>query len=158
MQPTPTTRGRHALRWVLGVGLGFVVVVAMALQMARRRADERWVRVVAHFKEAWPRSGAVEGWAGSTAALTFAEEEMGGDSLFGGWRQVVWRGAFFNLVLLQDRNLFASTIEVEMILDNGSQSIRVDVVRGIFTDVDVKFTHSDAQKPVVSSKRLVRRK
>ena len=42
MNHTPTTRPRHALRWVLGVRLVFVVVVGVALQLARRRADERW--------------------------------------------------------------------------------------------------------------------
>ena len=46
MEPTPTPRGRHALRWVLGVGLVFVVVVGMALQVARGMADKRWESVV----------------------------------------------------------------------------------------------------------------
>ena len=49
MHPTPTTRHRHALRWVLGVGLVFVVVVGMALQVARRRAEERWNLIVDHW-------------------------------------------------------------------------------------------------------------
>ena len=48
MEPTPTTRGRHALRWVLSVGLVFVVVVGIALQVARSRADERWDRIIQH--------------------------------------------------------------------------------------------------------------
>ena len=54
MQPTPNTRGRHALRWVLGVGLVFVVISAMALQVARRRADERWESLLTHWDEACP--------------------------------------------------------------------------------------------------------
>ena len=42
MHPTPTTRSHHALRWVLGVGLVFVVVVGMAWHVTQPRADERW--------------------------------------------------------------------------------------------------------------------
>ena len=51
MEAEPTTKSRHALRWVLGVGLVFVVVVGMALQVAQRRADERWDTVLVHFEE-----------------------------------------------------------------------------------------------------------
>ena len=39
MQPTPTTQGRHALRWVLGVALVFVVVVGIGLQVARHASS-----------------------------------------------------------------------------------------------------------------------
>ncbi len=39
MQPISTTLSRNALRWVLGVGLVFVVVVGMSLQAARGGAD-----------------------------------------------------------------------------------------------------------------------
>ena len=59
MQVEPTTRDRHALRWVLGVGLVFVVVVAMALQVARRRALARWESVVTPWEDKWQRSGIV---------------------------------------------------------------------------------------------------
>jgi len=49
MDTPQSTRGRHVWKWLLGAGLVFVVVSAMALQSARRRAYQHWVRVVQHW-------------------------------------------------------------------------------------------------------------
>ena len=55
MQSARKTRGRYALRWVLGVGLVFVVVVGMGLQLARVRAEEQWEIAVTGCNNDWSR-------------------------------------------------------------------------------------------------------
>jgi len=107
MNPTPTTRGRHALRWVLGVGLVFVVVSAMALQDARRRADERWVSVVSRLDEEFPSKS----WAMGPRPITR------GGTVFREWRQGKWDFIWYHVVVRQERILFGSYIEARASLD-----------------------------------------
>ena len=141
-QPTPTTRHRHALPWVLGVGLAFVVVVGMALQTARRRADEGWKSVVTPWEEEWQRSGfvlhggrqAVE-WATTGFLL---ETETRGGNVFRAWREDQWEGQTlaqtFTLVLRQERNFFGSSIEARL---SGGAPRLVEIVRTSFAEVGV---------------------
>ena len=83
MQPTPTTRDRHALRWVLGAGLVFVVVSGMALQVARERADEQWRRVVAHWEETWLPFDLGPSWSGFRMGEGWTNYDSSGSAALG---------------------------------------------------------------------------
>ena len=165
MQPTPTTRDRHTLRWVLGVGLVFVVVSAMALQMARRQADERWVSVVAHWDESLQRDAGwgrvLEGFPFGYALARFGgQTETLGGNVFRAWRQSRWECQWFTLVLRQERSLFGSNTEGRMsggVLEPSGVHITagvhmtmnfgvaertpalVDAIRTLFAEVDVEL-------------------
>ena len=144
MRPTPNTRPRHALRWVLGVAFALAVVVGTSLQMARRRALERWDSVVTPWEEEWQRSGfvmhggrqAVE-WA--TTGFLFETETRGGN-VFRAWREDQWEGQTiaqtFTLVLRQERNFFGSSIEAR--LSGGAPRLE-EIVRTSFAEVDVEL-------------------
>lgn len=68
IHPTPTTRGHHALWWVLGVAVVFAVVMLVGLQMAERRAAEEWERALLHLQ--------AYGWEALEGDLT--SEAIGG--------------------------------------------------------------------------------
>ena len=134
MNPTPTTRGRHALRWVLGAALVFVVVVGMALQVARSRADERWESVMSQLREV----------DGLRTPLWWPRAETRGGNVFRGWRQVHvygldgpggWGGFEFALVVRHERSFFGSNMDVRM---SGEAGL-VDTVSAIFTELDIEL-------------------
>ena len=155
MHPTPNTRPRHALHWVLGVGLAFVVVVAMALQVARRRADDQWEMVLAHWEkewqdcEIWQRFGPAHQWIELDSAPDITPSDLGGFSLpgpsgggmFSGWRQYTDSPIWFNLHLRQEWHYFGSQIEARMNLTSfpGPPADLVSVVHAILADVDVEL-------------------
>ncbi len=129
MNPTPTTRGRHALRWVLGVGLVFVVVIAMSLQAARRRADERWETVIVMWDE-YRREVRPE------VAFRLGRETRGG-TVFRAWRRVQLSSLHLNMALRQERDFFGSSIEVRMSEFWPSGYLRR--IRSLFAEVDVEL-------------------
>ena len=135
MNSTSTTQGRHALRWVLGVGLVFMVVVGMALQVARSRADERWLAVMSHWEKEWPPLGLVT----SRKTKIFARRQVllrdtRGGNLLRAWRQSEWESPWFVLVLRQERSLFGNRITARM---SGATSGREGAVRDVLAPVDV---------------------
>ncbi len=146
MEPTPTTRGRHALRWVLGVGLVFVVVVGMALQVARQRADERWESVLRPPDEVMllilriSLEATLFNTKGPQRAAHAMEKitkaATSGGNIFQAWRQHQWEGHKFILVLRQERSFFGSSIEARM---TGGEPALVDAARAIFAAVDVEL-------------------
>lgn len=131
MSATPTTRDRHALRWVLCVGLVFVVVVGMGLQAAQRRADERWADVMSHCEE--KGMGVSDYRMFHVPGIHKSFSETRGGNIFREWRQGQWVRS--TIVLRQERSLFGSSLEVHM---SGGMPWQVDVVRDTFAGVDVE--------------------
>ena len=148
MTPAPNTRGRHALRWVVGVGLVFVVVFGLALQVARQRADERWESVIGHSDEGWGELGprivirSLEatlgngGLPGSTGSRRTTNTATSGGNIFLAWRQHQWNSYNYILVVRQERSLFGSSIEARM---TGGEPALVDAARVEFAAVGVEL-------------------
>lgn len=152
MNPTPHTQHRHALRWVLGVGLVFVVVVALTLQVVRRRADERWGSLVMHWNEEWLRNGVLQRvgpqlpvvqqgsdmepiWGLLFAGQVSTCSDTSDGNMFRGWRQATRSGSgMCALVLRQERNFFGSIIVARM---SGGEPEQIEAVRTILAAVDV---------------------
>ena len=134
MQPTPHPRGRHALRWVLGVAFAFVVVVGMALQVARTRADERWDGVMTHGGREWPLDYMLKSLKMSHMSdpPPYFPESRGGN-IFRGWREGTW--VLKSIGLRQERNFFGNTIEAHM---SGAGPRLLEAVRAILAEVDVE--------------------
>ena len=132
-------RDRHAMRWVLGTALAFLVVVAMGLLSARLQASERWLQAVAYCEEDVQRIDALESWVGPTPSRFFSETETRGGNVFRGWRRGEWDALAYNLVLLQKHNWFGNSIEARMYLDVAdSRSALADAVRELFAVVSIE--------------------
>ena len=132
MEPAPNTKGRHALRWVLSVGLVFVVVVGMALQMAQSRADERWVSVLSHCQERELFFADHMVPTGHGVIRPFFETR--GGNIFRAWRQGKW--VLNSIVLRQERNFFGSNIEARV---HRGFSEQVAAIRAVLAAVDVEL-------------------
>jgi len=132
---------------VLGAALVFVVVVVMVLQEARRRADERWDRVVTHWESEWravPASQLVEWFTDDAGVVLPAPTSLGesrGGGVFQGWRQDAWPFPGGALVLRQETTLFGSTIEARVFWRGGRVNPpgHIDAIRAIFVAVDVEL-------------------
>lgn len=156
MNSAPNTRPRHALRWVLGVGLVFLVVSAMALQAARRRTDERWERVMAHWEQATrlsnlykpghygpPPTNPPPGMGPPAPSrrepirylMDIGTERTGGN-IFWEWRRCQWGEQFNELVLRQERNLFGSRIEARF---SRGLPLLADHLREVLAAVDIEL-------------------
>ena len=141
---TPKARGRHALLWVLGMAMVFVVVSAMALQAARRSAGERWDSVVLHcVKEGVPDAVLERGVLPATsrpgeasALAPYPASEIRGGAFLREWRRRKWEAPTFVLILHQERTLLASRIEA---LVRGSMPSGEDALRAVFAAVDVEL-------------------
>ena len=153
MNSTPTIRPRHALRWVLSVGLVFVVVVGMGLRMARRQADGRWYSLVSHWNEEWDHSGVLQRIGPQLAVfhpgsgmnpegfVVVARQgkifsDTSGHNMFRGWRQATrGGGGMCTLVLRQERSFFGSSIEARM---SGCTSMQVESARAVLAELGIE--------------------
>jgi len=104
------------------------VVVALALQVARQRADQRWQSLETHFGEDWYSADkiwegapiqiqAVSGRGLATGIPQALVDDWPGDDggdMFREWRNAIWRGPGFWVVLRQERSLFGDSIEAHM--------------------------------------------
>ena len=108
MNHTPSTRSRHALRWVLGVALAFVVLMLVGLQMAERRAAEEWERALAHLQDS--------GWKLAEYSIAYSDGrvESGTVSVRGNYlgsaRECSLGKGPLSVVLLQHRRFFGSSM------------------------------------------------
>ena len=146
MEPTPNIRGRHASWWVVGVGLAFVVVVAMALQVARQRAEDQRENVVTALEaitipaitdpEIDSREGQRESGTdlSSLYELPYRRRRTSGGNFHQAWNQYDWQGHVFTLVVRQERAFFGSNIEARI---SGSVPKQIDAARAILAVVDV---------------------
>ena len=128
-----------------------MVVVAMALQVARSRADERWSSVIRHWDEE-----AIPGIAppllyptGVAITIDISKTAPSGGNIFQAWRQHRWEGFTCILVLRQERSFFGSRTEAHM---TGGEPRLVDAVRNVFAAVEVELEivvpgPGDAAKP-----------
>ena len=154
MNPSPTTRGRDAWKWLLGMTLALAVVVGVALQVARRRAGERWFRGVAHWNEEFYSGEVLQPGIPAFNVLglppdmvpdfyaftirthgTYFSDTSGGN-IFQAWRQSRGGSAKCPLVVRQERNFFGSNIEARI---SGGEPGQVDAVRAILAAVDVEL-------------------
>ena len=134
MTATPNTRHRHALRWVLGVGLVFVVVVGMALQEARRRADERWNRVYTHcLKEMHIQSVKFKQRASGLGSFLFVSR---GGGFFRDSRLAQLHSLTFSIELRQERSFFGSTFRARL---SGGKPEEIAEIRAIFAELDIEL-------------------
>ena len=113
MDPTPSSRGRNVLRWVVGAALVFVVVAAMALQVARQRADDAWNEALAHLQDS--------GWEVVELMSLFSDgtktrytEQVSGNYLRALRRCELSKG-YCDIALSQPRTLFSSHLEAHVI-------------------------------------------
>ncbi len=153
VEPDVKVRGRHAQRWMLGVGLVFVVVVGMALQAAQRRAGERWYKVVTHWNEevyehevlgimpAFDVAGLPPAMLPNPFTITTMTHgnyfsDTSGGNIFRSWRQSRWEGYTCTLALRQERGFFGSSTEARM---TGGESALVDAARDVFSAVDIEL-------------------
>lgn len=143
---TPATRDRHALRWVVGVGIVFVVVVVMGLQVVRSRADERWESVLTRWDKAWS-SGSRGHWLntseGGSADMRWLDltelldaSQQGGNMLRGNRRVLYYRGGGVLLTLSQERRHFSSQIDAHL---SRAKPGEVDVARAILAEFDIEL-------------------
>ena len=152
MQPTPNTRDRHALRWVLGVGLVFVVVCTVVLQVAWQHADERWASLMMALEPGFDElvvspdlsddSGGWYPFGINPEGLRNRGDHMWSDrtwsdrggNLFRAWRRYNWNGFGFLLVVRQDIKFFGSSIEAKM---SGGVPRQIDAARAMLAAVDI---------------------
>ena len=147
MNAASTTRPRHALRWVLGVGLVFVVVVGMALHVVRRRADERWESVLTRWDKAWPSSGnrgfwmnPSEGRSRYSRVFDLTElldaSQQGGNILRGNRRVLYLMEGGVTLDLGQERSHFSSRIDARL---SRAKPDQVEAARAILASFDIEL-------------------
>ncbi len=136
MDPTPKNRPRNALRWIVGVGLVFVVVVGATYQIARSRADERWESVMVHLGGD-SRHVRPNRHSGAPKRLLILKHESGSDGSFRGRRDSLWEGeGSFALAVWQERRMFGRGIEARM---SGGSPGQIDAVRALFDAVDIEL-------------------
>ena len=135
MNATSDARGRHALRWVVGAGLVFVVVSGTTLETARRRAEERWMSVVTYWDEGPPRDG--PGHTSIPISLFFSGTETRGGTVFQAWRRLQLDSPGFTIVLRQERNFFGSSVEARISRAGPGLDGMVEHIGNLFAPLDV---------------------
>ena len=127
-----------------------MVVVAMALQVARSRADERWRSLETHFGEDWLSADKIWGGApfqiqalsgrvlgeGLLQALVSAWPSGEGGDMLREWRHAIWRGPGFWVVLRQERILFGTSIEAHMY---GGRLEDIEPARATLAEFDIEL-------------------
>jgi len=127
--PTPTPRHRHALRWVVGSALVFVVLVVIVLDVVQRQADERWALALAHFQDS--------GWVISEVVYI---DMLGEGTSFRHECHLStgsWSTGLGMLQLRQFRALFGSRIEARIV--EGIEPIQVEAVRDFLAAVEIEL-------------------
>ncbi len=139
-----TTRPRLGLRWVLGVGLVFVVVSAMALQAARSRAGERWREVVAHWQAGLQSYDVM--WPGYwtlnpiTYGPTYPDDTYQTGNIFRGRRMARWTSDRTLVTLLQNRRFFGSMVVARI---SATRQEDVDAIRVVFDEIGIELIVED---------------
>jgi len=120
---------------MLGMMAVSVLAVGIALQVAQRRADERWDSVITHGGREWPLDYMLRSlkMGGIPDPPPYFPESRGGN-IFRGWRQGTW--VLESIGLRQERNFFGNTIEAHM---SGAGPRLLEVVRSILAEVGVEL-------------------
>ncbi len=129
MNPTPNTRHRHVLRWVLGSALVFVALVVIVLDVVQRQADERWALALAHLQDS--------GWV--ISELDYIDW-LGEDTSSS--RECLlstgsWSTGLGMLELRQFRASYGSRMEARIV--QGIEPIQVEAVRDFLAAVDIEL-------------------
>ena len=145
MDAALNTRGRHALRWVLGVGLVFVVISAMGLQFARSRADDAWNEALARVQNSGWRLQ--KGWPYNTDGnFPMATPDVSGNYL-----RAARHGFILDsdcaIILTQTRTLFGSHFAAYVV---GAYPGHGDALRDIFAaeGIELSVERADPAGPV----------